>query len=79
MIYLKSFEIPKDRWVDEYFTRSGYEKLPDNMPMASNNTHLNTWYPWNNFYLRGLYNFEFNTGRKDLRPRFKPNKNGTVV
>lgn len=59
MIYLKSFEIPKDRWVDEYFTRSGYEKLPDNMPMASNNTHLNTWYPWNNFYLCGLHNFEF--------------------
>ena len=61
MIYLRSFEIPKDSWVDEYFNRSGWgaEDLPDEMPMVSQNTHLNTWYPWNTFYLRGLHNFDF--------------------
>ena len=37
----------KDSLVDKYSTRLGYEKLPENMPMASRNTHLNTWYPWN--------------------------------
>jgi predicted ATPase len=61
MIYLRSFEIPKDCWVDEYFNRSGWdaEDLPDDMPMVSRNTHLNRWYPGNTFYLRGLHNFDF--------------------
>lgn len=33
MIYLKSFKIPKDSWMDEYFTRSGYEGLPETSKM----------------------------------------------
>ena len=60
MIYLKEFRISKDSWVDCYFSK-GYcpSDLPQNMPIVCENTHLNTWYPWNIFYNRGLHTFSF--------------------
>ena len=60
MIYLKEFKIPKDSWVDCYFSK-GFcpSDLPQNMPIVCKNTHLNTWYPWNIFYNRGLHTFSF--------------------
>jgi len=67
MIYLKEFRIPKDSWVDCYFScpcaamRHGYcpKDLPENMPVVCENSHLNTWYPWNTLYNRGLREFAF--------------------
>lgn len=67
MIYLKEFRIPKDRWVDCYFScpcaagRHGFcpSDLPQYMPRVCENTHLNTWYPWNILYNRGLDRFSF--------------------
>lgn len=61
MIYLTNFRIPKDSWVDFYFTecRQLPEDLPWNMPIVCENTHLNTWYPWNTLYNRGLREFSF--------------------
>lgn len=60
MIYLKEFRISKDSWVDCYFSK-GFcpSDLPQNMPIVCENTHLNTWYPWNIFYNRGLHTFSF--------------------
>lgn len=60
MIYLKEFRISKDSWVDYYFSK-GFcpSDLPQNMPIVCENTHLNTWYPWNIFYNRGLHTFSF--------------------
>ena len=60
MIYLKEFRIPKDSWVDCYFSPSMYvNDLPRNMPRVCENTHLNTWYPWDTLYNRGLREFQF--------------------
>ncbi len=67
MIYLKEFRIPKDSWVDCYFScpcaagKHGFcpSDLPKNMPTVCKNTHLNTWYPWNILYNRGLHKFSF--------------------
>ena len=67
MIYLKEFKIPKDSWVDCYFSctcaagRHGGcpSDLPRNMPTVCKNSHLNTWYPWNTLYNRGLREFSF--------------------
>ena len=67
MIYLKEFKIPKDSWVDCYFScpcaagRHGFcpSDLPRNMPTVCKNSHLNTWYPWNTLYNRGLREFSF--------------------
>lgn len=67
MIYLKEFKIPKDSWVDCYFScpcAAGRHEfcpsdLPRNMPIVCKNSHLNTWYPWNTLYNRGLREFSF--------------------
>lgn len=60
MIYLKEFVLPKDEWVDFYFTPAFYcPDLPENMPVAHNSTAVNSWYPWNTLYGRGLRNFIF--------------------
>lgn len=67
MIYLKEFRIPKDSWVDCYFScpcaagRHGFcpSDLPKNMPRVCENSHLNTWYPWNTLSLRGIREFFF--------------------
>lgn len=60
MIYLKNFKIPKDDWVNVYFSGPIYGvEIPYNMPFVCKNTHLNTWYPWNTLYNRGLNDFSF--------------------
>ena len=60
MIYLKNFKIPKDDWVNVYFSGPIYGvEIPYNMPFVCENTHLNTWYPWNTLYNRGLNDFSF--------------------
>lgn len=64
MIYLKEFRIPKDCWTDCYFScpcKAGFcpPDLPQNMPIVCQNSHLNTWYPWNILYNRGVSDFSF--------------------
>lgn len=67
MIYLKEFRIPKDSWTDCYFSCPcaafihGFcpSDLPQNMPRVCENSHLNTWYPWNTLYNRGRHDFSF--------------------
>ena len=60
MIYLKEFVLPKDEWVDFYFTPTiHFPDLPENMPVAHTSTAVNSWYPWNTLYGRGLRNFIF--------------------
>ncbi len=60
MIYLKDFKIPKDDLVNVYFSGRIYGvEIPYNMPFVCKNTHLNTWYPWNTLYNRGLNDFSF--------------------
>lgn len=63
MIYLKEFRIPKDSWTDCYFgcsSKAGCPSdLPQNMPLVCQNSHLNTWYPWNTLYNRGRHEFSF--------------------
>ena len=59
MIYLTDFRIPKDSWVDSYFSPVAAVDIPDGMPSAPQNTHLNSWYPWNIFYNRGMCEFSF--------------------
>ena len=60
MIYLREFLLPKDEWTDSYFS-DGYpvEDMPKNMPVAHNSTAVNSWYPWNTLYGRGLRQFVF--------------------
>lgn len=59
MIYLTSFRIPKDSWVDSYFSPVPTLGVPKNMPRVPQNTHLNNWYPWHTFYNRGIEEFRF--------------------
>ena len=60
MIYLREFLLPKDEWTDSYFS-DGYpvEDMPQNMPVAHKSTAVNSWYPWNTLYGRGLRQFVF--------------------
>lgn len=58
MIYLKSFNLPKDTWVDEYFSPTPYapQDLPDvydklRAEFDSRTIHR-SWYPWKTFYNR---------------------------
>lgn len=59
MIYLTEFEILRDSWVDSYFSSVSIPGLPPHMPHVCKNTHLNSWYPWNTLYNRGLHKFTF--------------------
>ncbi len=59
MIYLTDFIIPRDSWVDSYFSPVPVSGIPKNMPRAPQNTHINSWYPWHIFYNRGMCEFSF--------------------
>lgn len=69
MIYLRSFNMPKDTWVDYYFVpilqRSDSFK-PEDFPNEGEyiepdqRTIHDSWYPWKTFYGRGLEQIEFN-------------------
>lgn len=68
MIYLKSFNLPKDTWVDYYFVpivkRREWmrpEDLPEEIDMREPDirTIHNSWYPWKTFYNREFTNIEF--------------------
>ena len=68
MIYLKSFDIPKDSWVDFYFNRPPAmfceeirirENIPDNISQVTPMTDCDISYPWNVFYGKGRSHFEF--------------------
>ena len=65
MIYLKSFNLPKDTWVDEYFSPSPYapKDLPDVYDKLidefDSRTIHRSWYPWKTFYNRGFCHIEF--------------------
>jgi len=72
MIYLREFILPKDTWVDCYFNYYDPEGDPDisaefktnwdvpkDFPTISEKACVNSWYPWNTFYGRGLFNFVF--------------------
>lgn len=65
MIYLKSFNLPKDTWVDEYFSPTPYapQDLPDvydklRAEFDSRTIHR-SWYPWKTFYNRDFCHIEF--------------------
>lgn len=65
MIYLKSFNLPKDTWVDAYFSPSPYapKDLPDvydklRAEFDSRIIHR-SWYPWKTFYNRDFCHIEF--------------------
>ena len=65
MIYLESFNLPKDTWVDEYFSPSPYapKDLPDvydklRAEFDSRTIHR-SWYPWKTFYNRDFCHIEF--------------------
>ena len=48
MIYLKEFVLPKDEWVDFYFTPAFYfPDFPENMPVAHNSSAFNSLYSLN--------------------------------
>lgn len=64
MIYLKSFCIPKDTWVDFYISRpAGY--VPQDLPEENYNYRMDertvhpSLYPWYTFYNRGLERIDF--------------------
>ena len=65
MIYLKSFNLPKDTWVDEYFSPSPYapKDLPDVYDKLiaefDSRTIHRSWYPWKIFYNRDFCHIEF--------------------
>lgn len=65
MKYLKSFNLPKDTWVDYYFSRTPCypEDMPEEYLYPSNwideRTIFDSWYPWKTFYGRGLDQIEF--------------------
>ena len=65
MIYLKSFNLPKDTWVDAYFSPSPYapKDLPDVYDKLidefDSRTIHRSWYPWKTFYNRGFCHIEF--------------------
>ncbi len=68
MIYLKSFNLLKDAWVDYYFVPIGKrsewmrpEDLPEEIDMREPDlrTIHNSWYPWKTFYNREFTNIEF--------------------
>ena len=67
MIYLKSFNLPKDTWVDFYFssTPPGYPDPPDDLPdeyyfpYIDRRTIHSSWYPWKTFYNRDFTHIEF--------------------
>ena len=63
MIYLKSFNLPKDSWVDYYFSPcpDGPTDIPeiyDELFVDSRTIHR-SWYPWYTFYNRGFYHIDF--------------------
>lgn len=65
MVYLKSFNLPKDTWVDAYFSPSPYapKDLPDVYDKLidefDSRTIHRSWYPWKTFYNRGFCHIEF--------------------
>lgn len=65
MIYLKSFNLPKDTWVDAYFSPSPYapKDLPDVYDKLiaefDSRTIHRSWYPWKTFYNRDFCHIEF--------------------
>jgi len=67
MVYLKSFNLPKDTWVDFYFssTPPGYPDPPDDLPdeyyfpYIDRRTIHSSWYPWKTFYNRDFTHIEF--------------------
>ena len=66
MIYLESFNLPKDTWVDFYFSRpDDPDSWPKDLPRenekysADLRTIHNSWYPWKTFYSRDLSHIDF--------------------
>lgn len=66
MIYLKSFNLPKDSWVDFYFSRPyDSRNWPKDLPKANKQysaderTIHNSYYPWKTFYARGFEHIDF--------------------
>ena len=66
MVYLKSFNLPKDSWVDYYFTLPKHpEDFPKDIPeiydelFVDSRTIHRSWYPWYTFYNRGFYHIDF--------------------
>jgi len=66
MIYLKSFNLPKDSWVDFYFSRPfDSRNWPKDLPKvnkeysADERTIHNSYYPWKTFYGRGFEHIDF--------------------
>lgn len=63
MVYLKSFNLPKDSWVDYYFSHcpGGPTDIPeiyDELFVDSRTIHR-SWYPWYTFYNRDFCHIEF--------------------
>lgn len=72
MIYLREFILPKDKWVDYYFNPYDPKEdpnisseflanwdIPEDFPIIREKSDVNSWYPWNTFYGKGLFNFVF--------------------
>ena len=66
MVYLKSFNLPKDTWVDYYFTPPKHpEDIPKDIPDIyfqldfDSRTIHQSWYPWKTFYNRDFTHIEF--------------------
>ena len=75
MIYLEHFRLPRNKWVDWYFSfpSPGLEpspeflatleelekRFPEGIPQANKMTGFTSWYPWNIFYQRGIVDFHF--------------------
>lgn len=74
MVYLKTFIIPKDSWVDWYFSVINTYKLhelgnilenllaelPPEIGSSNKVPCFTSWYPWNTFYGKDLHSIEFN-------------------
>ena len=63
MIYLKSFNLPKDSWVDCYFSPCPYRptdipEIYDELFVDSRTIHQ-SWYPWKTFYNRYFTHIDF--------------------
>lgn len=66
MIYQKSFNLPKDSWVDFYFSRPfDSRSWPKDLPKVNKQysvderTIHNSYYPWKTFYGRGFEHIDF--------------------
>ncbi len=66
MVYLKSFNLPKDTWVDYYFTPPKHpEDIPKDIPDIyfqldfDSRTIHQSWYPWKTFYNRYFTHIDF--------------------